>query len=116
MGILESTWNTTDKTLFVSEDAGKSWSKLARSQPGGALQPYGLTDWIVSNRSHVAFMSGALTPLVTHDGGMSWTAAALDATGLWLIRFAGSHDGLALVGTRNIWATTDSWAHSSHIG
>src|SRR5216683_2148205 len=46
------------------------------------------------------------------------TAAALDATGLWLIRFAGSHDGWALEGTRNIWATTDggeTWSQSGGL-
>jgi photosystem II stability/assembly factor-like uncharacterized protein len=112
MGQPDTTSNTADKTLFVSEDGGRSWSKRASSQSGGVLQPYGFLDWIVSNRSHVAFMSGAPTPVVTHDGGATWTAAALDATGLWLIRFAGSHDGWALEGTRDIWATSDggeSW-------
>lgn len=117
-GNLDLTSNTADKTLFVSEDGGKSWSKRASSQPGGALQPYGYPDWIVSNRSHVAFMSGALTPLVTHDGGATWTAAALDATGLWLIRFSGSHDGWALEGTTSIWATSDggeTWSQSGGL-
>lgn len=107
MGYPDTTSNTADKTLFVSEDGGKSWSRRATSQPGGALQPAGYPVWLVSNRSHVAFMSGAPTPLVTHDGGATWTPVGLDATGLWLIRFAGSQDGWALEGTRNIWATTD---------
>ncbi len=104
--------NTAEKTLFVSEDGGKSWSYRASSQSGGVLQPYGYLDWIVSNRSHVAFMSGSPTPLVTHDAGATWTSAALDSAGLWLIRFVGSHDGWALEGTRDIWATSDggeSW-------
>ena len=113
---VDTTANTADKALFVSEDGGKSWSKRASSLPGGALQPYGFPDWIVSNRSHVAFMSGALTPLVTHDGGATWAAAGLDATGLWLIRFAGSHYGWALEGTRSIWATSDGGETWNQIG
>ena len=118
VGNVDTASNTADKTLLVSEDGGKSWSKRASSQPGGALQPYGYSDWIVSNRSHVAFTSGALTPLVTHDGGATWTPAGLDATGLWLIRFAGSHDGWALEGTRSIWATIDggeTWNQSGGL-
>jgi photosystem II stability/assembly factor-like uncharacterized protein len=85
---------------------------------GGALQASGFPAWLVSNRSRVAFVSGAPTPLVTHDGGSTWTPVGLDATGLWLIRFAGSDDGWALEGTRNIWATTDggeTWTESGGL-
>jgi photosystem II stability/assembly factor-like uncharacterized protein len=118
MGYPDTTSNTADKTLFVSEDGGKSWSQRATSQAGGALQAAGYPAWFVSNRPHVAFMSGAPTPLVTHDGGSTWTPVGLDATGLWLIRFAGPHDGWALEGTRNIWATIDggeTWNQSGGL-
>lgn len=107
MGYPDATSNIADKTLFVSEDGGRTWSLRATSLAGGSLQPYGYPAWLVSNRSHVAFMSGAPTPLVTHDAGATWAPVGLDATGLWLIRFAGSHDGWALEGTTNILATTD---------
>jgi photosystem II stability/assembly factor-like uncharacterized protein len=107
-----------DETLFVSEDAGKSWSQRATSHDDGALQGTGFPAWLVSNRSHVAFMSGAPTPLVTHDSGSTWAPVGLDATGLWLIRFVGAHDGWALEGTRNIWATIDggeTWTQSGGL-
>lgn len=107
MGYPDTTSNTTDKTLFVSENGGRTWSQRATSQSGGSLQQSGNVVWLVSNRSHVAFMSGALIPLVTHDAGSTWAPVGLDATALWLIRFAGSHDGWALEGTGNIWVTTD---------
>jgi photosystem II stability/assembly factor-like uncharacterized protein len=106
-GYPDTTSNTSDKTLYVSEDGGKSWKQRATSLNGGALQQSGYAPWLVSNRARVAFMSGAPTPLVTHDAGFTWTPVGLDGTGLWLIRFVGSHDGWALEGTRNIWVTTD---------
>jgi photosystem II stability/assembly factor-like uncharacterized protein len=118
MGYPDTTSNTADKTLFLSEDGGRSWSPRATSAAGGSLQANGFPAWLVSNRSHVAFMSGAPTPLVTHDAGSTWAPVGLDATGLWLIRFAGSHDGWALEGTRNIWATIDggeTWNQSGGL-
>jgi photosystem II stability/assembly factor-like uncharacterized protein len=106
-GYPDTNSNTSDKTLYVSEDGGKSWKQRATSLNGGALQESGYAPWFVSNRARVAFMSGAPTPLITHDAGSTWTPVGLDGTGLWLIRFVGSHDGWALEGTRNIWVTTD---------
>jgi photosystem II stability/assembly factor-like uncharacterized protein len=107
IGYPDATSNTADKTLFASQDGGKSWNQRATSLNGGVLQQSGYPVWLVSNRSHVAFMSAAPTPLVTHDTGSTWTPVGLDATGLSLIRFAGSHYGWALEGTRYIWVTAD---------
>ena len=61
-------------------------------------------------------MSGAPTPLITHDAGSTWTPVGLDGTGLWLIRFVGSQDGWALEGTRNIWVTSDGGETWSQAG
>jgi photosystem II stability/assembly factor-like uncharacterized protein len=118
LGYLDPTSNAADKTLFVSEDAGRSWSQRATSQAGGALPAAGYPAWLVSNRSHVAFLSSAPTPLVTHDAGSTWTPVSLDGTALWLIRFAGPYAGWALEGTRNIWATNDggeTWNQSGGL-
>ncbi|MGH7762647.1 MAG: hypothetical protein ACREOY_14730 [Candidatus Dormibacteraceae bacterium] len=118
MGYPDPNSNTADKTVFVSEDSGKSWKQRATSLNGGVLQQSGFPAWFVSNRSRVAFMSGAPTPVVTHDTGATWTPVGLDGTGLWLIRFAGSHDGWALEGTRNIWVTTDggeTWSQEGRL-
>ena len=106
-GYPDTTSGTANKTLFVSEDGGVSWKQRASSLNGGVLQPSGYPIWFVSNRARVAFMSGAPTPLMTHDAGSTWAPVGLDGTGLWLIRFAGSYDGWALEGTRNIWVTAD---------
>jgi len=116
MGYPDATTNAADKTLFVSEDGGKSWKQRATSLNGGALQPSAFPVWFVSNRSRVAFMSGAPTPLITHDAGSTWTPVGLDGTALWLIRFVGSHDGWALEGTTNIWVTTDGGETWSQAG
>lgn len=116
MGYPDATTNAADKTLFVSEDGGKSWKERATSLNGGALQPSGFPVWFVSNRARVAFMSGAPTPLITHDAGSTWTPVGLDGTALWLIRFVGSHDGWALEGTTNIWVTTDGGETWSQAG
>jgi photosystem II stability/assembly factor-like uncharacterized protein len=107
MGSPDRTTNVADETLFVSEDGGKTWKQRATSLNGGALQPSSAQVWFVSNRARIAFTSGAPTPLVTHDAGSTWAPVGLDGTGLWLIRFVGSHDGWALEGTTNIWVTTD---------
>jgi photosystem II stability/assembly factor-like uncharacterized protein len=115
-GSPDTTTNTSDKTLFVSEDGGRSWKQRATSLNGGALQQSGYAPWFVSNRARVAFMSGAPTPLITHDAGSTWTPVGLDGTGLWLIRFVGSHDGWALEGTKNIWVTTDGGETWSQAG
>lgn len=116
MGYPDATTNAADKTLFVSEDGGKSWKERATSLNGGALQPSGFPFWFVSNRARVAFMSGAPTPLITHDAGSTWTPVGLDGTALWLIRFVGSHDGWAPEGTTNIWVTTDGGETWSQAG
>jgi photosystem II stability/assembly factor-like uncharacterized protein len=116
MGYPDATTNVADKTLFVSEDGGKSWKQRATSLNGGVLQPTGFPVWFVSNRSGVAFMSGAPTPLITHDAGSTWTPVGLDGTALWLIRFAGSLDGWALEGTTNLWVTTDGGETWSQAG
>jgi photosystem II stability/assembly factor-like uncharacterized protein len=115
-GYPDPTTNASDKTLFVSEDGGRSWKQRATSGNGGALQQSGFAPWFVSNRARVAFMSGAPTPLVTHDAGSTWTPVGLDGTGLWLIRFVGSRDGWALEGTRDIWVTTDGGETWSQAG
>jgi photosystem II stability/assembly factor-like uncharacterized protein len=107
MGYPDKTTNVAEKTLFVSEDGGKSWKQRATSLNGGVLQPSSFPIWFVSNRARVAFTSGAPTPLVTHDAGSTWAHVGLDGTGLRLIRFVGSHYGWALEGTTDIWVTTD---------
>ena len=117
-GYPDASSSNSDKTLYVSEDGGTSWKQRATSVNGGALQQSGSVPWFVSNRSRVAFMSGAPTPLVTHDAGSTWTPVGLDGTGLWLIRLVGAHDGWALEGTRNIWVTNDggeTWSEGGSL-
>jgi photosystem II stability/assembly factor-like uncharacterized protein len=110
--------NTADRTLFVSENGGKYWSQRSTSSAGGALSRAGYPMWLVSNRSHVGFVSSVPTPLLTHDAGASWSPVGLDATGLRLIRFSGQQYGWALEGTGDIWSTTDggeSWSQAGQL-
>jgi photosystem II stability/assembly factor-like uncharacterized protein len=115
-GYPDAASNTADRTLFVSENGGKSWSQRSTSAAGGALSSAGYPMWLVSNRSRVGFVSSVPTPLVTHDGGATWTAVSLDATGLRIIRFSGAQYAWALEGTGNIWSTGDGGENWSEAG
>lgn len=105
------TGEVTDRSLFVSEDAGKSWS----SRPAGQVSA-SLSAVLVSSAVHVALTTGNHLTLVTHDAGKTWTS--VDPASLELVRvFKLTHSwGSAMDSNRNVWNTTDGGDHWSQIG
>jgi photosystem II stability/assembly factor-like uncharacterized protein len=94
-------------SLYVSEDAGLSWSLRTIKQPG-ELKPgtNGVGGVESLTAGSVLFNPGVVGVVVSHDVGVSWTKAGPDV-GFGTIRFCGASDGWALDTQNYIWATTD---------
>jgi photosystem II stability/assembly factor-like uncharacterized protein len=88
------------QTLFVSEDAGQSWSQRhAFPQPGM---------WnVVSNQLHVAFSSANQATFASHDSGVTWLPVSSQNVTFTTIRFGTAQWGWALDDQRNVWTTAD---------
>jgi photosystem II stability/assembly factor-like uncharacterized protein len=99
------------QTLFVSEDAGQSWSlRVAFPEPG--------TWQVVSSRPHLAFTSTNGQTFVSHDSGMTWSAVPSQTVVFTTIRFASAQWGWALDNVGNLWTTPDggdTWLEAGAI-
>lgn len=115
IGYPDTSSNSADKALYVSEDGGKTWAARATSQAGGALQQAGWPVWLVSNRAASVFMSGVPAALRTRDAGATWTPVTVQLSEM---HFAGRSTGWGLDGAGNIWVTTDggdNWARAGAL-
>ncbi len=98
----------TAESLFVSENAGKTWSRrnLGRLLPG----------WLVTLQPHVALTASNHTTLVTRDGGVTWSEVQPQGLDLLTLRFNPTGWGWGLDSERNLWASSDAGEHWTQIG
>ncbi len=98
----------TSEALFVSEDAGKTWSKrnLGPVLPG----------WLVATGKHVAMMSSNNATLITHDAGATWSPISPAGVEFATARFKDAGWEWAVDTNRNLWASVDGGAHWTQIG
>jgi photosystem II stability/assembly factor-like uncharacterized protein len=98
----------TTESLFVSEDAGKTWSKR---NPGSV--PLG---WLVATARHVAVISSNHATFITRDEGLTWSPASPPGVDLVTVRFNAPGWIWAVDIARNVWASTDGGGHWTPIG
>jgi photosystem II stability/assembly factor-like uncharacterized protein len=97
----------TTESLFVSEDAGKTWSMR---KPGG---PPG---WLVATARHVALISSNHSTLITRDAGLTWSPASPPGAEFVTVRFNDPGWIWAVDLARNIWASADGGGHWTATG
>ncbi len=116
MGYPDQTGDSAGKTLFVSENGGKTWSVKGGARAGAALPASGIAVVLVSNRSHVAFAGTNRTQVsITRDGGASWNQVGVGFVFASLM-FSTPNAGWALDAGSNLWTTGDGGAHWTQMG
>ena len=88
-----------DASIFVSGDAGRTWSQ--RSVPG--ITPV----WLVSPKPRTALVAGAGPMMLTTDSGLSWSRANAGDGPYALARFFTPDLGWAMDSERSAWFTDD---------
>ena len=101
------TSGNAEKALFVSEDAGETWTRRATSVNGGTLPAFSYPTWFVTNQPGVAFMNPINLTLATRDGGVTWKPIPEAVGGFVVLHFAGRDTGWALDAASSLWETTD---------
>jgi photosystem II stability/assembly factor-like uncharacterized protein len=111
LGYPSSTGEVTDRSLFVSDDGGKSWSPRSASDVAGSVSA-----WIVPRSPQVALTIGNHATLVTHDGGRTWSSASPENLVLARIFVLTPEWGWAMDTDRNVWETSDGGDHWNRVG
>jgi photosystem II stability/assembly factor-like uncharacterized protein len=116
MGHPGDTGDSAAKTLFSSENGGKSWSVKGGTGAGAVVPDPGVTVVLVSNRPHTAFAGTDRAPMsVTHDGGATWSRLGFGFV-FTALMFSTPQAGWALDPDSNLWTTADGGAHWSQMG
>jgi photosystem II stability/assembly factor-like uncharacterized protein len=97
--------------LYVSEDAGASWSQRALPPPGGPKSGLSGAAGLVSLAAGTALLNPGRGVMVSHDGGATWAAAGPADIQFLAIRFCSASDGWALDIQNTVWATSDGGRH-----
>jgi photosystem II stability/assembly factor-like uncharacterized protein len=104
---------STNKSLFVSEDGGKSWSPRDPMPIAGPPAQESL----VSTRTEVAFVASWHGSMLTRDGGKTWSELAPNGvTPLVMIRFGSASWGWAIDRSGSIWVTENGGDHWETAG
>lgn len=99
----------TKETLYVSEDAGRSWKPTDMSAAH--------SDWVVSPRPHVAFASGrGLMAIVTRDSGSNWSLLSRDYFAFITLRFKSATSGWGWSDAGVAFVTTDGGQSFNPVG
>lgn len=96
----------TNKSLFVSEDGGSSWSPRDPTPIAGPLPGS-----LVSNRTGVAFVATWKGSMVTRDAARTWSELSQDGVSFTMLRFGSASWGWALDRSRSLWVTDDAGDH-----
>jgi photosystem II stability/assembly factor-like uncharacterized protein len=99
------------RLLYVSQDAGTSWSPRALPQFGGSPATNRIGGLISLAAGTALFNPGNAGVMVSHDGGTKWIAAGPANVYFVAIRFCSASDGWALDPQSYIWATSDGGDH-----
>jgi photosystem II stability/assembly factor-like uncharacterized protein len=99
------------RILYVSQDAGGSWSPRALPQMGGSPATNRIGDMVSLAPGTALFNPGNAGVMVSHDGGAKWIAAGPADVYFVAVRFCSASDGWALDAQGYIWATSDGGDH-----
>jgi photosystem II stability/assembly factor-like uncharacterized protein len=111
LGYPSATGYVTDRSLFVSEDGGKTWSTRSASQVTGSVSA-----WLVSNAPQIALSVGEPSTIITRDGGKTWSQVFPTNLDLAKIFTLTPTWGWAMAADRSLWETTDGGENWSQIG
>ena len=95
-----STGAINDATIFVSTNAGQTWTR--RGVPGS------LPAWIVSPKVNVAVADGEGSMVLSTDSGATWSRVSAGDARFEFARFLSPELGWAMDANREVWITADS--------
>jgi photosystem II stability/assembly factor-like uncharacterized protein len=101
--------------LYVSEDAGASWSQRVLPSPGGPKSGLSGPAGLVSLAAGTALLTAGGGVMVSHDGGATWANAGPADVQFVAVRFCSASDGWALDLQNTIWATSDGGQHWTEV-
>ena len=101
--------------LYVSEDAGASWSQRSIPAPGGPKSGLSGAAGLVSLAAGTALLNPGRGVMVSLDGGVTWAQAGPADVQFIAIRFCSASDGWALDIQNTIWATSDGGQHWTRV-
>jgi len=111
VGYPDANGAATSKSLFVSEDGGKSWSPRDATPIAGPVP-----ESLVSNRTGVAYVASWQGSMVTRDGGKTWSELSQYGVQFTFIRFGSASGGWALDRSRSLWVTDDGGDQWTDVG
>ena len=104
-----------NETLYVSENAGASWSQRALPLPSGPKSGLSGATGLLSPSAGTALLNPGRGVMVSHDGGTTWAHAGPADVQFGAIRLCSAGDGWAIDDQHYIWATDDGGDHWTRV-